>query len=439
MYYTAVILFCQFPPPDFSGGFSLRRTRAEILQRFSENMVACSAGNVVLYWHGINMKENHRFCDRKEEKTVLRGYQNYRGRRSAAIKLLIAVLVVILVAACSFLFIQRYVTYTDDGNFRIDLPEFLQWMAPKEKEPDEKEPPDAPQEDTGAPEDSGQDSQGVNLIIDEPEDQEPVPEQTPVVTERRLVRLDALPADGAALQETLAASGANGFVWRVRDNAGALHYSSNAGLKDAVLDSAVPTETLAGLCGTEGVTSVALFNCFHDSYYAFVNMADAAICQSNGYVWYDNMSYFWLDPAKEQARSYVTSLAVECAQMGFDELLLEEMTYPTSGKLQKISYKGNTIGKTDALVLFLTELKAALEPYGVRLGLLVGEDLINAGSNTESGQDLAALLPLVDAVYTTTGDPAGAQAILDAAAGGDGPDLVPLTAAPQEGQWCIAG
>ena len=46
---------------------------------------------------------------------MLRGYQNYRGRRSAAIKLLIAVLVVILVAACSFLFIQRYVTYTDSG------------------------------------------------------------------------------------------------------------------------------------------------------------------------------------------------------------------------------------------------------------------------------------------------------------------------------------
>lgn len=86
---------------------------------------------------------------------MLRGYQNYRGRRSAAIKLLIAALVVILVAACSFLFIQRYVTYTDDGNFRIDLPEFLQWMAPKEKEPGEKEPPAAPQENAGAPEDSG--------------------------------------------------------------------------------------------------------------------------------------------------------------------------------------------------------------------------------------------------------------------------------------------
>jgi len=367
---------------------------------------------------------------------VLRGYQNYRGRRSAAIKLLIAVLVVILVAACSFLFIQRYVTYTDGGELRIDLPEFLQWMAPREKDTDdEPSPPAGP-----PPEDGGQDDQqtpGVNLIIDEPEEEPPVP--VPVAVDRHLLQLDALPADGAALQETLAASGANGFLWRVRDNAGALHYSSGAALKDAVLDSAVSAETLTGLCGIEGVTSVALFNCFHDSYYAFVNMAAAAICQSSGYVWYDNMSYFWLDPAKEQARSYVVSLAVECAQMGFDELLLEEMAYPTSGRLQKINYSGNTMGKTEALTLFLTELKAALEPYGIRLSLLLGEDLLNAGSNAESGQDLAALLPLVDAVYTVTGDPAGAQALLDAAAGGDGPELVCMTTGPQEGQWCIAG
>lgn len=364
---------------------------------------------------------------------MLRGYQNYRGRRSAAIKLLIVVLVVILVAACSFLFIQRYVTYTDGGDLRIDLPEFLQWLAPKEKDSQ----PDGPE--TTEPEDGSQDGQdgpGVNLIIDEPEEQTP---PAPAAVDRHLVRLDALPADAAALQETLSASGANGFVWRVRDNTGALRYASGTALQDAVLSDAVSMETLSGLCGTGGITSVALFNCFHDSYYAFVNMASAAICQNTGYVWYDNLSYHWLDPAKEQARSYVTSLAVECAQLGFDELLLEEMSYPTSGKLQKINYSGNTMGKTDALVLFLTELKAALEPYGIRLSLLLGEDLLNAGSNAESGQDLAALLPLVDAVYTVTGDPAGAQAILDAYAGGEGPELVPMTTEAQDGQWCIMG
>ena len=379
--------------------------------------------------------ENHRKRDRKGDIIVLRGYQNYRGRRSAAIKLLIAVLVVILVAACSFLFIQRYVTYTDGGDLRIDLPVFLQWMAPKEKD----DTPAGPEEPSTGDDtqDGGDTAQGsVNLIIDDPEEESP---PVPATVDRHLVQLDTLPADSTALAETLAASGANGFLWRVRDNTGALHYGSGAALQDAVLSDAVSTETLAGLCGRDGITSVALFNCFHDSYYAFVNMASAAICQNTGYVWYDNLSYHWLDPAKEQARSYVTSLAVECAQLGFDELLLEEMAYPTSGKLQKINYKNNTMGKTDALVLFLTELKAALEPYGVRLSLLLSEDLINAGSNAESGQDLAALLPLVDAVYTVTGDPAGAQAILDEAAGGEGPELVPMTTGPQEGQWCIAG
>ena len=134
---------------------------------------------------------------------MLRGYQNYRGRRSAAIKLLIAVLVVILVAACSFLFIQRYVTYTDSGELRIDLPEFLQWMAPRESDDE----PSAP--DVSEPADGAQDAQpgpGVSLIIDEPEEEAP---PVPAAVDRHLVRLDTLPADGAALRETLAASGAN--------------------------------------------------------------------------------------------------------------------------------------------------------------------------------------------------------------------------------------
>ena len=369
----------------------------------------------------------------KERGTTVasKGYQNYRGRRLTRDKLLIALLVLILLGACLFLAAQRFIVYNDDGSMRLELP-FLQldlpMLLPEQEEtdpPPEEEPP-----------------QTVDLVIEppaEPAEPEAEPEpEPPAFGERRLVELEALPADAPALAETLSAAGANGFLCRVRDNTGRIFFSTPTGQEKAVSAGEAETEQLRVLCAAEGVAA-ARFNCFHDSYYAFVNMAAAAICQSSGYVWYDNMSYFWLDPAKEQARSYVTSLAVECAQMGFDELLLEEMHYPTAGKLQKISYQNNTIGKTDALVLFLTELKAALEPYGIRLSLLLGEDLLNAGSNAESGQDLAALLPLVDAVYTVTGDPAGAQAILDAYAGGEGPELVPMTTAPQDGQWCIAG
>ena len=45
-------------------------------------------------------------------------------------------------------------------------------------------------------------------------------------------------------------------------------------------------------------------------------------------------------------------------------------------------------------------LREALEPYGTRLSLLLPEALLQSGGDAESGQDLAVLLPLVDAVST---------------------------------------
>ena len=61
---------------------------------------------------------------------ALKGYSSYRGRQGFWRRLLIVVLVLILVAACGFLFLQRYITYSDDGSFRLDLPFSLNWEIP---------------------------------------------------------------------------------------------------------------------------------------------------------------------------------------------------------------------------------------------------------------------------------------------------------------------
>ncbi len=222
----------------------------------------------------------------------------------------------------------------------------------------------------------------------------------------------------------------------VRDNTGRVYYTSAAAQTDAAEKAEASVEALTALCAGERM-AVARFDCFHDSYFAFVNMKNAGICQGNGYIWYDNHSYHWLDPDKDDARAYVISLAVECAQIGFDELVLEEMCYPTTGKLQKIDYSGNTRTKVEALGLFLTELRTALEPYGTKVALLLTEELIVSGSNEESGVDLAALLPMVDAVYAEVADPAVAQARLAELCPEGTPVLVPLTAAPGTGDYCI--
>lgn len=358
-----------------------------------------------------------------------KGYQSYRGRRSLGGRVAIVLLVLVLVAACGFIFVQRYISYTDDGGIYLDLPYFGRIDLPSPPRPEE--PP--------APEEEPPQEPPVNLVIDQPEEPEepPTPEET--FGEHRLVELGALPADASALADVLDASGANGFVYTVRNDKGEIFWASPTGQKKAVKGDEAATEDLRALCGLGGTTAVARFNVLHDSYYAAANMKDAAICQPNGYVWYDNHSWHWLDAEKEMARQYVTGLAVECAQLGFDELLLEELCYPGQGKLNKIDYSGNTMEKSAALALLLGDLRTALEPYGTKLSLLLTEEDLLTGSNEVTGVDLGLLLPLVDGVYAQVSSAESAQAILDAAVGeGEAaPVLVPLTAETGEGNWCM--
>lgn len=87
---------------------------------------------------------------------MTKGYQNYRGRGSRSHKLGIVLLALVLAAACVYLLAQRYITYTDDGGMRLDLP-FLS----RQKDPGETagEPKTAAageeSPDTGRPETTG--------------------------------------------------------------------------------------------------------------------------------------------------------------------------------------------------------------------------------------------------------------------------------------------
>ena len=360
---------------------------------------------------------------------MAKGYQSYRGRQSTGRTLLIVLLVLILAAACGFMVLQRYITYRDDGGMSIVLP-FWQLDLPA---PSVSPPEDASGEDNALP--------SIELVI-EPIDDEPEEPEEPadLFGEHKLVELASLPADGAALTQLLAEQGANGFLYTVRDNSGKVFFSAEVVQPQAIGADEAATAAMKALCETEGVTAVARFNCLHDSYYAYAHMADAAICQASNpnYVWYDNLNWYWLDADKELARQYVVSLAVECAKLGYDELLLEELSYPTKGNLYKIGYANNTRSKTEALELLLTEMKAALEPYGTRLSLLVTEELLKEGRDEVSGVDLTVLLPLVDGVYATTDSAVAAQALVDALVEGEEkPTFVPLTAIPGENDWCL--
>ncbi len=356
---------------------------------------------------------------------ALKGYHSYRGRQGFWRGILAFVLVLILIAACGFLFLQRFVTYSDDGSFRLDLPIFDRLGIGQE-------PADQAGETSG-----DQPAKDVNLVIEDTKEDEPeqtVEEQPPVHTQvtyspRRLLGFSALPADETELLASLEAVGADGFVFTAKADKGGVSYVSTVAPPEFISGDAVSAEQVSALCAVENIYTVAKINCFHDSQYAFANMEAAGICQKNGYIWYDFGRNHWLDPEKEAARAYVIDLALECAQMGFDELLLEDMCYPPSGNLHKIDYSKNAMEKVDALALFLTELRRELEPYGVRISLLLEEpELLGTAENVnKTGVVAQQLLPMVDAVYTMTADPEAAKAAVDALVGSDNaPMLIPV-------------
>ena len=386
---------------------------------------------------------------------ALKGYHSYRGRQGFWRRLLVFVLVLILVAACGFLFLQRYITYSDDGSFRLELPFEINWELPifnggEQSDAGKDEPEkdvnlivDRPPEDEGNP--SGNDQPTEDQTQEEkPSDEDRTPDEQPreeLYQPPRLIELSALVQDETALIETLTAAGADGFVFHAKKELGKVSYTSAVAISGAIEEAAVSRELLGRLCALENVYTVASLNCFHDSIYAFANMQAAGVCQSNGYIWYDYDEQHWLDPEKDAARQYLIAMAVECAQLGFDELMLEDLCYPTWGKLYKIDYSQNTMAKTDALLLFLSELEDALEPYGVRVSLRLEENVARGLTDDleDSGFDARAILPLVDAVYVATTDAETLRQEMSLLlAGGNIPVLVPVVReVTAESSWCL--
>lgn len=311
-----------------------------------------------------------------------RGYNNYRGRGNGGKKLLAVLLALIVVASVAFMVAQRHVVYEADGSFRFDLP----WgKRPTEKKLDElptaENTPEAPQSD-------------LEIVVEKPAD----------------TNLYACELDESVLRGSWEATvkdldkQTNAVAVRVRAADGTLLYDSHVADAvecGAVTGSSVARGAIKGLTESDYYT-IACFSALHDNYYSFAHMVDAAVQQINysGYIWYSTDSTFYLAPEKPATRSYLAALASEVVEMGFDELLLDEFGYPTSGRLSNIKTDERTMTQSEALCLLADELKAAIGES--KLSVRVDEATFLAGSNETSGVNVPELAKHVDRIYVET-------------------------------------
>ena len=272
-----------------------------------------------------------------------RNYNSYRGRTPKWKIILSVLLVLVIIVSVGFLALQRYIVYDETGT-----PHFL---LPQSGEAKGETPP--PQ---------------ASLIVEEPE----------VTEEPVRLYLAAKPVVSMEDAETLLAAARryDGAAVTVKAEVGRVYFRTPTAISSGAEDGTA--EALAVLLDQTD-RAAARIVCFADPKAANSDVEGMGLKNTGGYIFYDGLNRQWLDPAKEAARTYIVQLAVECAELGFDELILSAVSYPTEGKLHKIAY-GET-PQDENLEQFLKELTAALEGYDVTVtvemsaeGILLGTD-----------------------------------------------------------------
>ena len=292
------------------------------------------------------------------------GYDTYRGRsklRMFLMGLIVVLLVVLAIAVAAFFLLQKYIVYGDDGRAHLELPFAQQTEAP--------------------PVGSGG---GEDIIIVTPEPS-PTPAPEPALRAVQLMRTALV--DGTAADQVLAAGG-NAAIFNMKADDGTLGYVS-------ALPQAVSMGTSAGESGLneaiQAVTdsqlyTIARVSCFKDNKAPRMNNS-LAIRTNSGYNWQDPEGVRWLNVSNPEVRSYVVGVCQELAQLGFDEILLENACYPAQGNLHYIK-KGESyqVDNLSAPVKqFYQEVADALEGTGVNLSIAVSGEVMT-GAGDMSGQ-----------------------------------------------------
>lgn len=300
-----------------------------------------------------------------------RGYNNYRGRTSKGKTVLTVVLILVILVSIGFMILQKYVVYDAAGTPQLMLPGR------------ETEEPALPEDEE------------LNLTI-RPSEQKSFVSRSFSVAEALTMESwrqawTEAPEGCNTVTADMKVSGSGKLLFDAKEMAGGARATKND----------TPAALMEMLQGDTAMDyAVARLSCFHDSTAARWAVEDMGLKNTGGYIFYDGHNTQWLDPAKAGARKYLCDMAVELAELGFNEILLTDVSYPTEGKLDKIDY-GDTV-KARNLQTFLEEMRAALEPYEVKLSLELSEAVLIEGSDNAAGIIAADLVPLVDRLYAET-------------------------------------
>lgn len=271
-------------------------------------------------------------------------YRNKRAVRKTARILGGVLLALALLVIGRVLYVQRYVTYTPEG-VKLDYGQRLDYTGQEAPEPDPAEYPFETVVDAVAQTDEEAEKQtrldGYSIST------------TMLVNGVDQVR--------SALSEV---DGYNAVVIDVKSIYGNFYYStqlSGAPRADA-LDISEVDKLIEELTGRSDLIVIARVPAFSDRRYALAHQSEGLPIW-NGALWEGDDVCYWLNPYSNNVQGYLTSIAIELSQRGFDGVLFDDFYFPDSDRIMWNA----TITRDEAVLDAAANIADSLYGYGIEV------------------------------------------------------------------------
>lgn len=212
------------------------------------------------------------------------------------------------------------------------------------------------------------------------------------------------PAQLDRMMNLIATKDVNALVVDLKDNNGIVYYDSHVPLAREVgaVQPVLNVPQLLQTLHAKNVYAIARIVVMEDPI-AATKRPDLAIKDGRtGKVWRTTAGQAWLNPTNPQVWQYISDLAAEAANLGFDEVQFDYVRFPSDGNLNVAEYgagfNGGSRERRDAITGFLKMAHAKLAPTRA----LMGADIfgITAWQKDDNGigqqfEDLAALVDVI--------------------------------------------
>ena len=228
------------------------------------------------------------------------------------------------------------------------------------------------------------------------------------------VDITALTDDASirAAAQQLAAQGTKYALVPLKDTAGMVYYASSVPTAAAnKADVTVDPERVAALFKEEGLIPVAELAAFRDPAGARADHALAIRYKAQEYLWLDNKASAggnpWLNPYASETVQYIGDLIAELHTAGFDQVVLENVQFPSSTSSKQDYGATNGVDRAGQLT---ADIAAWEQRFGGSVTLWYSYPLSEVtGSSTTLGAPAAQLgvknlLVQVPAASTMTDD-----------------------------------